>query len=201
MPDPGVNGAGKRMGVMDEMSAMKSGTNDNPGKIAGMAAASGSNMVTLAKRMGKGVSTNGRAGMGSAPSSGMPGTSSPSSAMAGPAGVSHLRNKGSTGFFLNHPQHITLTADQNFGLTLLKEKARLDQALERRKIDRSEQELYNVTDADQFDNLKIPAKVTENGKLRGEQRVSFIRAVGEASNILTHDQHQAPMGTIPASQK
>ena len=201
-------GAGKSMGMMDEMGGMKSGMKDNPDEMAGMVAGGGNNMVAPAKGMGMccmggmGASPSATAGMSSAPSPpGMPGTSSPSSAMAGQAGVSHLLHIGSTGFFLNHPQHITLTADQKSGLNLLKEKARLDQALEQRKIDRSEQELYNVTGADQLDNSKIQAKVGEIEKLRGEQRMSFIRAVGEASNLLTHDQHQALLGILPAPQK
>ena len=125
----------------------------------------------------------------------------PSSAMPGQPGGSHLYHVGSTGFFLNHPQHITLTGDQKSALNRVKEKAMLDQSTEQRKIDQSEQELYILTGADELDAPKVQAKIGEIEKLRAEQRMSFIKAVGEASNVLTHDQHQALIGTMPANKK
>ena len=121
--------------------------------------------------------------------------------MPGQPGSSHMLHMGSTGFFLNHSQHITLTADQKSRLNRLKEKAMLDQASEQRKIDQGEQELYTLTGADQPDNTSIQAKIGEVEKLRGEQRMNFIRSVGEASKVLTPDQHQAlMMGTMPAGK-
>jgi Spy/CpxP family protein refolding chaperone len=84
----------------------------------------------------------------------------------------------------------------------LKEKAMLDQASEQRKIDQGEQELYILTGADQPDNTSIQAKIGEIEKLRAEQRMNFIQAVGEASKVLTPDQHQAlMMGSMPAGKK
>ena len=149
--------------------------------------------------MGATTPSQGMAGM-SGPS-GMAGMSGPSSAMPGQPGASHLLHMGSTGFFLNHSQHITLTADQKSKLNRLKENAMLGQASEQRRIDQAEQELYTVTGADEPDNAKIQAKLGEIEKLRAEQRMKFIRAVGEASNVLTHDQHLALLGTMSASKK
>ena len=141
---------------------------------------------------------------GTSGASGMAGMNNPSSAMPGQPGSSHILHMGSTGFFLNHSQHITLTADQKSRLNRLKEKAMLDQASEQRKIDQGEQELYTLTGADQPDNASIQAKIGEVEKLRGEQRMNFIRSVGEASKVLTPDQHQAlmmgNMGTMPAGK-
>ena len=77
----------------------------------------------------------------------------------------------------------------------------LAQASEQRKIDQAEQELYALTGADQPDNARIQEKLGEIEKLRADQRMNFIRAVGEASNVLTHEQHQALMGTMAASKK
>ena len=143
---------------------------------------------------------SGMAGMSGA--SGMAGMNSPSSAMPGQPGASHLLHVGSTGFFLNHSQHITLTPDQKSKLNRFKENAMLDQASEQRKIDQSEQDLYSLTGADQPDNTTIQAKLGEIEKLRAEQRMNFIRAVGEASKVLTPDQHQAlMMGTMPSGKK
>ena len=136
-----------------------------------------------------------------APAPGMAGMSGPSSAMPGQPGASHLLHIGSTGFFLNHSQHITLTADQKSKLNRLKEKAMLDQASEQRKIDQTEQELYTLTGAEQIDNAKIQAKVAETEKLRSGQRMNFIQAVSQASNVLTHDQHQTLMGTMAPTTK
>ena len=96
-----------------------------------------------------------------APAPGMAGMSGPSSAMPGQPGASHLLHIGSTGFFLNHAQHITLTADQKSKLNRIKEKAMLDQASGQRKIDQTEQELYSLTGVDQLDNSKVQAKVAE----------------------------------------
>ena len=130
------------------------------------------------------------------PKGGMAAMSAPTSAMPGQPGASHLYHIGSTGFFLNHSQHITLTADQKYTLNRLKERAMMERASEQRKIDQSEQDLYTLTGADQLDNAMVQAKIGEIEKLRSEQRMNFIRAVGEASNVLTHDQHLALMGTM-----
>ena len=116
-------------------------------------------------------------------------------------GASHLYHIGSTGFFLNHPQHITLNQDQRLTLNRLKEKAMLERASIQRRIDQGEQELYALTGSDQPDTSTIQAKVAEIEKLRGDQRMSFIRAVGEATNVLTHDQHLALMGTMAPTKK
>ena len=77
----------------------------------------------------------------------------------------------------------------------------LDQASEQRQIDQAEQELYTVTGAEQPENSKIQAKITEIEKLRSQQRMDFIQAVGEASKVLTHDQHMALLGTLPESKQ
>ena len=85
-------------------------------------------------------------------------------------------------------------------LNRLKEKAMLERASTQRRIDQNEQELYALTGADQPDTSNIQAKVGEIEKLRGDERMNFIRAVGEASNVLSHEQHLALMGTMAASK-
>ena len=129
---------------------------------------------------------------------GMPGAAggAPSSAMPGQPGSSHLYHVGSAGFFLNHSQHITLTPEQRLTLNHVKEKAMLDRASEQRQIDQGEQELYILTGADQPDNGRIQAKIVEIEALRADQRMSFIRAVSEANNVLTPDQRRALLGTM-----
>ena len=209
-------GAGKGMGMMGDRGEMGGmGMMDDKGEMGGMSTGGMSNMPPApAAAMGmccmgemggmSGGASGGMSGMGGGATprgGGMAAMSSPSSAMPGQSGASHLYHVGSTGFFLNHSQHITLTADQKYTLNRLKERAMLDRASGQRKIDQSEQELYTLTGADQLDNSKVQGKIGEIEKLRAEQRMNFIRAVGEASNVLTHDQHQALMGTMAASKK
>lgn len=203
-------GAKKGMGMMGgEMGGMMQGMKGMEGEMSGMGAMPpAAGMATPAKAMGMccmgmmGMPPGGNAGMTApAPTPPMAGMSGSSSAMPGQPGASHILHIGSTGFFLNHPQHITLTADQKSKLNRLKEKAMLDQASEQRKIDQAEQELYSLTGAEQADTSKIQAKISEIEKRRSEQRMNFIQAVSEASNVLTHDQHQALMGTMPSAKQ
>ena len=143
----------------------------------------------------------GMSGGAAPPAGGMAGMNSPSSAMPAQPGASHLYHIGSTGFFLNHPQHITLTQDQRMTLNRLKEKAMLERASTERRIDQHEQELYALTGADQPDTSRIQAKIAEIEKLRGDERMNFIKAVGEASSVLTNDQRMALMGTMAGNRK
>ena len=150
---------------------------------------------------GKAQPAGGMAGMsgGAQPAAGgMVAMSGPPSAMPGQPGTSHLYHIGSTGFFLNHSQHITLTQDQVMTLSLLKEKSMLGRVLMQQQMDQAEQEIYAMTSADQPDTSKIQAKVAQIEKLRGEERMNFIRAVGEATHVLSHAQYLALMGTMPA---
>ena len=77
----------------------------------------------------------------------------------------------------------------------------LGRASTQRRIDQAEQELYMLTGADQPDTAKIQTTVTEIEKMRADERMSVIRAVGEATNVLTHEQHLALMGTMATGKK
>ena len=216
--------AGMGMGMMGDKSEMGGmsgkapmppggmgmGMMEDKGEMGGMSGGMGGMSTPPAAAMGMccmgemgSMSGGGMSGMsGGAPQSkgGMAPMNGPSSAMPGQPGSSHLYHVGSTGFFLNHSQHITLSGDQKLNLNRLKERAMLDRASEQRRIDQAEQELYTLTGADQLDNSKVQAKVGEIEKIRSEQRMNFIRAVGQATNVLTHEQHQALMG-MPAGTK
>lgn len=197
---PGMKmGAGKPMGMgmmgdkgkMGGMPSPAGAMKDEKGEMGGMGGMSGGSKPPMA----------GMGGNAAPPVGGMAGMSSPTSAMPAQPGASHLYHIGSTGFFLNHSQHITLTSDQTMALNCIKEKTMLDRASSQRHIDQGEQELYALTGADQLDNSKIQAKVAAIEKSRGDQRMNFIRAVGEASNVLSHEQHVALMGTMNATKK
>lgn len=115
-------------------------------------------------------------------------------ALPGFPGASHIYHVGATDFFLNHPEHITLTSKQASDLGRLKEKAILAKTSAQRKIDEAEQELWNLTSADEPDATKIEAKIREIEKLRGDQRMAFIRAVGDAAKLLTDEQRKILVG-------
>jgi hypothetical protein len=138
----------------------------------------------------------GMMGMGSMGQSGMKGMGRMKmvSALPGFPGASHIYHIGATGFFLDHPDHITLTTKQQTALNGHKEKALLAKSSSQRKIDEAEQELWTLTASDQPDAAKIEAKVREIEKLRGDQRLAFIRAVGEAAKVLTDEQRKTLLG-------
>lgn len=115
-------------------------------------------------------------------------------ALPGFPGASHIYHIGATGFFLDHPEHITLSTEQQLSLNKLKQQALLDKANSQRKIDEAEQELWELTAMDEPDAEQIETKIQEIEKKRGEQRLAFIRAVGEAAGVLTGDQRKKLLG-------
>ena len=144
--------------------------------------------------MGPGMGMMGMDKMGSMPMPAMQ-----VSALPGFPGASHIYHVGATGFFLDHPEHITLTTDQQARLGQAREKAMMEQATAQRAIDQGEQELWDLTAADRPDAAKIDAKVREIEQLRGDQRLAFIRAVGAAAGVLTDEQRQQLTGMLPPS--
>ena len=121
----------------------------------------------------------------------------PASQLPGCPGASHLYHVGSTGFYLDHPQHITLSMQQQAALNRIKEKWLLDRATSERRIEDAEQEVWMLTAAEAPDGAKIEAKVRVIESVRVDQRLAFIRAVGEAGKVLSADQQTALLGTNP----
>lgn len=121
----------------------------------------------------------------------------PQSALPGFPGASHLYHIGATGFFLDHPEHITLSADQQVALNKIKTQALLAKSAADRAMEQAEQELGTLTAADQPEIAKVEAKVRDIAKMAGDQRLAFIRAVGEAAKLLTADQRKILTGFAP----
>ena len=119
------------------------------------------------------------------------------SALPGFPSASHLYHVGATGFFLDHPQHISLTTDQQVQLNKIKDQAMTAKTAADRSIEQAEQELAALTAADQPDVAKIEAKVRDIAKMAADQRMAFIRAVGEAAKVLTPDQRKSLTGFAP----
>lgn len=202
---------GRSMGMMGGMSGgdgpdtsdMPDGTQMGMGGMGMMGGTSGGRsmgMGGMSKGGGMGMMDMNMMGMmgqnpaqGSTPMGGM----AMLSALPGFPGASHLYHIGAAGFFLNHSQHISLTTEQQTQLNRVKEQALLAQAKSQREIGGAEQELWELTSADQPDAGKIEAKVREIEKLRGDQRLAFIRAVGEAAKVLTPEQIKSLVGQAP----
>ena len=119
------------------------------------------------------------------------------SALPGFPGASHLYHLGATGFFLDHPQHIALSTEQQMRLNQIKEQAALDKTSADRSVQECEQDLWTLTAAEQPDNAQIEAKVAEIEKLKGDARLRFIGAVGDAAKILNDGQLRSLSGFAP----
>jgi hypothetical protein len=152
----------------------------------------------MMKRMGQmrpKMSESGMMGMAA-----MGGTNSPAamampSALPGFPGQSHLYHIGATGFFLDHPEHIVLTTQQQQALAKRKQQSLLKQGQIQRQIDAAEQELWELTAADQPQVEDIDRKARQIERLRADQRIAFIRAVGESAKLLTEEQRDQLTGT------
>lgn len=175
--------AGGGMGMMDDDMMEMGGMSGGGGGMGMM------DMDGMMKMMGMGNMPMGGAGNPAAMA--MP------SALPGFPGASHIYHVGATGLFLDHPEHITLTLDQQTALNQRKERTLLQQAEFQRKIEQAEQELWVLTAADQPDAAAIDKKVQEIAKFQGDQRVAFIRAVGEAAQLLTDEQRKQLTGMLP----
>lgn len=121
------------------------------------------------------------------------------SALPGFPGASHLYHVGASGFFLDHPGHIALSTEQSAALNRIKEAAMLASAEADRRIEQAEQDLWKLTAADAPDAAKIEGQIRTIEKLRGDQRMAFIRAVGAAAQVLTAEQRASLLGTRPAA--
>jgi hypothetical protein len=119
------------------------------------------------------------------------------SALPGFPGASHIYHIGATDFFLDHPQHITLTLEQKTALNAIKQKSIMEQSEFDRKMEQAEQELWQLTASDQPDAGQIDAKVRGIGNLQADKRITFIKAVGEAAKLLTDEQRKALLGQSP----
>jgi Spy/CpxP family protein refolding chaperone len=119
------------------------------------------------------------------------------SALPGFPGASHLYHVGSTDFFLDYADKLGLSVEQKSGLNAIKQRALSAQATTQRKTAEAEEALWTLTAAEQPDAAAIESKVREIEKLRSEQRLTFIRAVGDAGKLLTADQQKMVHGLMP----
>ena len=177
--------------MMDKMMGMMSkemGGMPAPAPMTGATPSAGMGMMDDSMEMAGMMGNMGGAG-GSAMAT--------PSALPGFAGASHLYHIGSTGFFLDHPEHIALSIEQRMVLNQIKERAELDKASTSRSEQEAEQEMWLLTAADQPDSAQIEAKLAMIQKIRVDARMRFIDAVGSAAKVLTDQQRSSLTGYAP----
>lgn len=169
-------------------SAGSGGMNMGGMSMEGMGGMKAGGMGMGGMNMG-GKMMEGMAGMGGMT---MKPSASMTSAQPGQPGTSHLLHVGSTGFFLDHPEHIELSREQQSRLNRIREAWQLKNADMQRGVDQAEQEVWTATAG--ADSAKIEAAVQKAEKLRSAQRLAFVRAVMDASTVLTQEQKDVLLG-------
>ena len=191
-----------RMAMMDdkEMGSMGGQSNNSMSGMGGMSGSPSGGMGGMS-----GASSSGMGGgccmgsMGQAPGSGSAGASGMSmqTNLPGFPGSSHIYHVGATGFYLEYADKLGLSTQQRTSLNEIKQRALVDQSNQQRKIDEAEQALWLQMAADQPDATSVEAKIREIEKLRADQRLNFIRNVGDAAKVLTDDQRKMVLGMAP----
>lgn len=168
----------KGMGMMG-MGAMAPSSAETGMSMDGMKGSSSAQMMPM-----KGMRMMGR----------MPDASMQVSALPGFPGASHLYHIGSTGFFLDHGEHVGLSPKQQEELNRIKQAALLEQNEFDRRIEQAEEELWVLTGGGEPDATAIEKRLADIGVMTTQKRLNFIRAVGEAAGILTEEQRKTLTG-------
>ncbi len=169
----GGMGGGKAGGAMGGMGGQRGAMGGGMGSMGG----------------GKKGGATGPSAMGS-----MGGSAARLASLPGFPGASHLYHIGATDFFLDHNEHITLSADQQAALAGIREQSQLEAATFERQIAELEQELWVLTASDQPDIAQIEQKIRKIERVSADQRIAFIRAIGAAAQTLTENQRMALVG-------
>lgn len=185
---PGAAGTREKGSLLAMMDDDKMG-----GAPAGQPAAPMSNAGSMSGGGMSGMCCMGS--MGKAP--GPDGAMAMPSALPGFPGASHLYHVGASGFFVDYAVKIGLTVEQSTALNAIKQRSLIDQSAAQRKAEEAEQGLWMLTAADQPDAAAIEAKVREIEKIKSDARLAFVRAVGEAANLLTAEQRKMVLGMVP----
>jgi Spy/CpxP family protein refolding chaperone len=118
------------------------------------------------------------------------------------ADATPLLHVGAKDFFLDHATHLMLSADQRARLETIKSDATQKKDATKKQVDEAEQELWQLTSADQPDGGQIDAKVQQIATLNATEQIAFIHSVAASSDVLTPEQRaQVVMPTSPRSMK
>ncbi len=120
-----------------------------------------------------------------------PATSASTGGLPAALGAPHIYHLAAETFFLDQAAAIALTIEQQKKLTALREKSMIAYATTQRRVDQGEQDLWVLSSAEAPDIAKIEQKIGEITHLAGEQRMAFVRTVGEAVGVLSDVQRRA----------
>ena len=126
-------------------------------------------------------------------------TVAPTVALPAFPGSAHLYHLGSRNFFLDAADALSLSSDQRGRLSVLSQTSTLDRAETRRRIEGAERHLWTLTAADAPDLGMIEADVREIERLRADDRLAFIRAVGDGAHLLTAAQRAMLISELRSS--
>ena len=117
----------------------------------------------------------------------------PSASGSSPADTAHhLYHLGAVSFFFDR-EELSLTPEQRAMLSAIRETAMLGYATAQREIDQAEQDLWTLTSVPRPGAGGVEAKLTEIARLSTQQRMNYIRAVGQAVAHLTHAQQMVAL--------
>lgn len=176
---PAMNGSPDTAAPAAAMPAPEVAQNPNP--------ASGDTSTKMGPPVSAGPSSMSRM-LGQGP---MPSDPTRAGALPAAIGAPHIYHVGAETFFLSQAAPLALTPEQQQKLTSLRETAAVAFRTGQRKIDQSEQDLWVLTASEAPDISKIQAKAADIASLSAQQRVAFIRTVGEAVGVLSDAQRKA----------
>ncbi len=115
--------------------------------------------------------------------------------------AAHLLHLGVAGFFLDTRIRPQLSADQRARLRGLRDASRDGWTAQESELGALEVQLWQLTGAVEPPLPLIESKVAEIERLRASQRMAFIRAVLEASEVLDEAQSELLVGTRGSTER
>lgn len=142
--------------------------------------------MSMGMPMGKGGMADDT--MGKMPSGGAASMKAKPMATPKMAEAPHLLHIGAKDFFLDHEKHLALTPDQKEHLATIKRNSANLKSTSEGQIATAQEQLWQLTSADQPNSADIDGKVQEVAQLRAAEQVAFIHSVSAASEVLTPEQ-------------
>ena len=175
------------MGMMDDQKSKKNPADSMGGNMNMMDEKSGmENPADNANSMRGNMGNMGNTGnMGRMKNTGMNNADGKLPAFPG---NKHLYHLGANNFFLDSTDAIGLTSSQQQQLKQISLNWQNADQQYNKKIEQSEQDLWQLTGSDVPNSQQIEQKVREIEAIKTQERIAFIRAVGEAATILTAEQ-------------
>jgi hypothetical protein len=183
-------GAKKGMGMGAKQGMAKMGRMAKMGAMARKNAMGKMGMAKDMAKMGAGGASQSRGATAAESATNLIAASSE----PGLPGVSHALHVGATGFFLDHAEHLQLTAPQAKQLAKIQQASALAKSTFDRRLAEAEQQLWSLTGAETPSLDAIRRQTKTIADLGAEKRMAFIQSVVKAVEVLTPSQHKLLLG-------